>query len=171
MLSRGLPLLLAGLLAACTGDSRIESARVERLPQPVLDAGLRLSFSTEMLDALDHGVPLTLRFRLRGDLTDGRATTSRRIGLRWLPLSRQYQLHDLDTGATRNFPRRTQLLAALDRVRLALPAEWSALRERGALELSVALEVDALPAPLRLPALLSRHWRIDPPLHRWTADN
>jgi hypothetical protein len=91
------------------------------------------------------------------------------LQLRFLPLAQQYQIVDLDNGGVRNFPRRAQLLAALDRVRLALPAEWATLQAGTPVELRVGLEVDALPAPLRLPALLSRQWRIDPPVHRWTA--
>lgn len=162
--------LTVGALTACSGDSRIASARIEREPAPVLDTTLQLALSDQVLEALDRGVALTLRFRVAGQLLRGKVITSRRVGLRWLPLTQQYQLVDLDLGSVRNFSRRAKLLAALDRVRLSLPAEWSTLQPDSDCSLQIALEIDALPAPLRLPALLSSAWNLDPPVHRWTVE-
>lgn len=161
-----LPWLL--LLVACHGGGSIESARIVRLPEPVLDASLRLRPSSQMLAALDRGVPLTLRFRLRTQDATPALDTTRRIELRYLPLAQQYQLRDLDTGLMRYFPRQAQLLAALDRVRLPLDVAWAGLAAGTACTLSLVLDVDALPAPLRLPALVSAQWRLNPAEHRWT---
>jgi hypothetical protein len=162
-----LPWLL--LLGACHGGGSIESARIVRTPEPVLDASLRLRPSTQMLAALDRGVALTLRLRLRTVDAMPALDTSRRIELRYLPLAQQYQLRDLDSGQMRYFARQPQLLAALDRVRLPLDASWAGLADGTICTLALALDVNALPAPLRLPALLSSSWRMNPPEHRWTA--
>jgi hypothetical protein len=90
---------------------------------PALDADLRLVFSSTMLEALDRGIPLTLSMELRADARGAtRLIELRRLELRYLPLAQQYQWLETETGTRRTFPRRTQLLAALDHVRLALPA-------------------------------------------------
>jgi hypothetical protein len=157
------------LLAGCHGGGSIDSARIVRVPEPVLDAGLRLQPTAQMLEALDRGVTLTLRLRLRASFPGGELDSVRRIGIRYLPLAQQYQLTDLDTQAARNFPRRAQLLAALDRVRLPLDAQWAGLPIDAVCRLSLALDIDALPATLRLPALLSADWRLDPQEFRWTS--
>lgn len=162
-----LPCVLA--LAACHGGGSIESARIVRSPEPVLDAGLRLRPSSQMLEALDRGVPLTLRFELRTEGATPTFDSVRRIELRYLPLAQQYQLRDMHSGQMRYFARQPQLLAALDRVRLPLDAAWADVAEGTVCTLSLMLDVDALPAPLRLPALLSPPWRMKPPEHRWTV--
>jgi hypothetical protein len=160
---------LALLLGACHGGGAIESARIDGGPAPALDTRLRLAPPPQLLEALDRGVPLVLRLELRAREASGTRTSTHRILLRFLPLARQYAWTDLDTGAVRYFARRPLLLAALDRVRLPLDPSWSDLAPGARCTLSIALDVDALPAPLRLPALLSPRWRLDPPEFAWTA--
>ncbi len=167
--SRWLALAASVLLAACHGGGTIESARIDTGPAPALDARLRLEPSPELLEALDRGVPLVLRVDLRARDASGARASTHRILLRFLPLARQYAWTDVDTGAVRYFARAPLLLAALDRVRLPLDASWSDLAPGTRCTLSIALDVDALPAPLRLPALLSPRWRLDPPDFAWTA--
>jgi hypothetical protein len=159
------------LLGACHGGGTIESARIDGGAAPVLDARLRLAPSPALLQALDRGVPLVLRLDLRARDGAGARDATHRILLRFLPLARQYAWTDLDTGAVRYFARQTLLLAALDRVRLPLDPSWADLAPGAHVTLSVALDVDALPAPLRLPALLSPRWRLNPPDFAWTAGN
>ena len=71
------------------------------------------------------------------------------------------------SGARRTFPRRTQLLAALDHVRLALPASWGTITAGTPLALTLTLDRSALPGPLRLPSLLARDWRLPEARHAW----
>jgi hypothetical protein len=158
---------LAVLLGACSGGGRIDSARITG--DPALDARLRLSPSPALLEALDHGVPLTLRLRLRADGSAGRLEREHAFELSFLPLARRYRWRDLDDGDARYFARRPQLLAALDRVRVPLDLAWARLPADTRYTLDIALDRDSLPAPLRLPALLSPQWRLDPPAYRWTA--
>jgi len=170
------PLLLAlavALLAACARgtvaappQARIDQAVL--VAGPALEADLRLVFSATMLEALDRGIPLTLTLELRAtSATQGALVEQRRMELRYLPLAQQYQWAQADGGAPRNFPRRTQLLAALDHVRVALPAAWAELPAGAALDLRLALDRRALPGPLRLPALLARDWRLPEARYAW----
>lgn len=156
------------LLAACHGGGAIESARIDGGATPAIDARLRLEPSAQLLAALDRGVPLVLRIEI--DARGARRLDAvRRIELRYLPLAQRYAWTDLETGGTRTFARRSLLLAALDRVRLPLDADWADLPAGTRCTLSVALDIDALPPPLRLPALFSPRWRLDLPEHAWTA--
>lgn len=134
----------------------------------MLAANLRIAFSPVMLEALERGIPLRLAFTLR---REGRgATLSARpsLTLRYAPLAQAFLLVD-DGGATRAFASRTQMLAALDRVRLPLPRDWADAPAGARYELRLRLDDAALPGPLRLPALVSRAWRLATPEHAWRA--
>ncbi len=133
------------------------SARIEPGPVPHLDARLDLRLSARALDGLERGVPIVLDVRLvaRGD--DGTLRERRRLTLRHLPLAQRYLLEGID--APRSFERRTQLLAALDRLRFALPEAWR-LAPGTPVTLDVALDRAALPGPLRIPAWFSSDWRL-----------
>lgn len=170
------PLLLAlavALLAGCARgtvaappQARIDQAVL--VAGPALEADLRLVFSATMLEALDRGIPLTLTLELRAtSATQGALVEQRRMELRYLPLAQQYQWLESASGARRTFPRRTQLLAALDHVRLALPASWGAIAAGTPLALTLTLDRSALPGPLRLPSLLARDWRLPEARHAW----
>jgi hypothetical protein len=119
----------------------------------------------QILDALDHGIALSFAIRLRAQAPSRFgwqhtvAQRVRRVQLRYYPLVRAYQLHDLDEGSVRNYAARAQALAALGDLRLPLH-DWDA---HGATQLDVriALERDDLPGALRLPALFDRAWRVD----------
>jgi hypothetical protein len=162
-------LALAGLamaLAACgqpASTLRIDAASLKRDGEPTLEVDLDLALSPRLIEALDHGVPLTIRFRIDA----GGQGTERHLRLRYLPLVDQYQAYDVERGDGRTFARRAQLLAGLDRVRLPLGADWATAP--GDLVLSVALDRSTLPAALRLPALVDREWQLAGSEHRWTS--
>jgi len=163
---------MAVALAACTQGSgaptaTISAARLAGDDNPVLEAELELRWSPAMLEALERGIPLRLRFELAGENGGSRLHAQRELQLRYLPLARRYEVRDLQTGSARSYPRRPQLLAALDRVRLPLADEWQALRAGGALSLALELDHAALPGPLRLPALLSAQWRLASGEYAW----
>lgn len=168
-------LVLTAALAACSHDANAPGAEVlgARLAgdaSPVLETEVDLRFSPTMLEALDRGIPLRLRFELAGERGATRLSAQRELQLRYVPLARRYQVLDLQTGSSRSFPRRPQLLAALDRVRLPLAPEWAALRDGGTLALDLKLDQAALPGPLRLPALLSAEWRLTAKEFAWRSD-
>ena len=163
---------LAALLPGCgVGASpRAEITRAALIadPAPALEAELVLVLSRDMLDALEQGIPLVLELALEGHDSGAALSVARTLKLRYLPLARRWQLID-GGGAERHFARRAQLLAALDRVRVPLPAEWLALRDDGTFRLTLSLDTAALPGPLRLPALLRRDWRFPSTTYAWHA--
>lgn len=161
--------LLAAVVAGCGTRASaprldIAAARIERRGDGVwLSAGCTWRPSAAMLDALDHGIALTLRLRLVAEAparlgwhADIHAS-ERRVELRYFPLTRQYQWRDLDQGTLRSFDVRASALAAIERLELPLPG-WSDVgAER--YRLAVDLDTDALPGALRLPALVREGWR------------
>jgi hypothetical protein len=153
-----------------------------RAPDALVVQGATLSASTlevrsdwrpdaHVLDALDHGIALTfaIRLRARAPMALGWSHTvaerMRHVQLRYFPLVRQYQLRDLDSGDTRAYAARAQALAALGDLRLPL-SDWSAHGAHG-FDVRIALERDALPGALRLPALLTAAWRVDSGDYAW----
>ena len=158
--------LAAAALVACTGSGegaplRITSATVA---QGVLTARLQWQPSQVLLDALDNGIVLDFVLDLRAygparfGVRDTLAHAERHIELRYFPLTRRYQLRDLDRGETRSYAARSLLVAALEDLRLELPNDWT--RAAGDFALSIRLDRDRLPGALRLPALLRPEWRL-----------
>lgn len=126
-----------------------------------------------VLDALDHGIALSFAIHVRAQSPTWFgwqrtvAQRVRRVQLRYFPLVRAYQLRDLDDGSVRNYGARAQALAALADLRLPL-SDWNA-HDAQRFEVRIALDRDALPGALRLPALLSRAWRVDSAAFAWRA--
>lgn len=163
-------LLLALGLAACTpAESRLDlaAARIDqRGGAELLAIECNWKPSAEMLDALDHGIPLTLSLTLsrqqRG-LFGWRtlASEQHRLELRYFPLTRNYQLRDLQRDTMRSFGVRAAALAAFSR--LELPLHQPGLRAAGDERQHLRIDFDtaALPGALRLPALVDAAWRQD----------
>jgi hypothetical protein len=162
-------LLAALALAACARQGAPElvlsGARVEaRGTGAVLLVECDWRPSAAMLEALDHGVVLGLRLTLsrqhRG-LVGWRdaASVERHLELRWFPLTRQYQLRDLEQGSVRSFGVRASALAALGHYELPLSSRevMAAAAERQ--RLVVDFDAGTLPGALRLPALVQGQWR------------
>jgi hypothetical protein len=162
-------LAFAIALAACgtRPELTIERARVSTGDTPALEAELKLALGPTLEEALARGIPLTLRLQLSAHTASDVRRSERHLVLRYLPLAQRWQLLDREQASARSFARRTQLLAALDRVRLPLDPAW---REAArAYTLEIALDRDALPGTLRLPALVAPAWRLSAPSYRWIA--
>jgi Domain of unknown function (DUF4390) len=159
--------LLALVLAGCAPGEASLALGVARIDRR---AGAELLLvecdwkpSAEMLDALDHGIPLTLRLELareqRGWLGwQAHQVETHSIELRYFPLSRNYQLRDIG-GGVRSFGVRAAALAALSR--FEVPLRDPDLRAIGGERQRLRIELDAaaLPGALRLPALVHASWR------------
>jgi hypothetical protein len=143
----------------------------------LLTAQLDWQPSAVLLDALDHGIPLdfeiTLKARAPNDF--GWQRTLAQIHwhrqLRYFPLTRQYQLRDLDptpAGATetRSYAARASLIAAIADLRLELPAMFPVTSAQQ-YALRIELERDNLPGALRLPALFDPDWRLSSGNYVW----
>lgn len=163
--------LLALLLAGCVGETP-DRARIEQAIARDSGAGLvleveqALGFPPTVLEALANGIPLRLAYSLQGCGDPPEWQAAHYIELRYAPLQRAYELHA--TGSpVRRFGRRSALVAALDRVRVPLPA---GLPEGCQGSIRVALDLTSLPTPLRFPALLfPEQWRLVSPLASWQA--
>lgn len=107
-----------------------------------------------MKEALARGVPLVFLVEARTDDWGGRLLATRRYDVQYLPLSRRYRLRD-DGGGERIFARRAALMAALEQVELPLPRSAAQMYR-----VRFSLVLDALPAPLRLPARFDPAWHL-----------
>jgi hypothetical protein len=170
--------MLAVLLAGCgviaqqaPGSLSVRSAAVVANGNGVrLDLGLDCKLSGPMQDALDHGIPITLRIDVRaGSWVRTRAVATRRVELRYFPLSRRYQLRETDPNDVRSFSTPAYLIAALGSLRLGLPDDFSSLPAATPLQVSARIDPAALPGALRLPALFEPAWRLAAKDYAWTA--
>ncbi|MBU6198526.1 MAG: DUF4390 domain-containing protein [Xanthomonadaceae bacterium] len=126
----------------------------------------------QVLDALDHGIELpfvvTLQALRPGDFEMEKSAQIRRhIRLRYFPLSRQYQMRDLEDATTRNYVVRALAVQAMENLRLTLAGTDTAGVTQW--RVRIALDRDALPGALRLPALLQSAWHMDSETYTWRA--
>ena len=116
---------------------------------------LALALSGEPLQALEQGVALPFRLQWRRcEPGCGAVLGEQRIELRHAPLLQRYVLQFGDSPP-RQFPFRAALLGAFEQppvLPLTPGAGW---------QVRVQLWREALPAPLRLPALLRDSWQLD----------
>lgn len=165
------------LLALCAcapgGSSRtleVEAARIEPGPQPALVVDLDFAPRAQVLEALDRGVAIRLEFDLGGHDENNYVVFERHsVVLTYQPLVLQWQLERSGESSPRLFSSRSELMAAIDQVRLPLRRDWLQLRGRRDYSLRVRLRQASLPGPLRLPAWFSRAWRIDSGEVSWTT--
>jgi hypothetical protein len=152
-----LPLLVACAEVAPEAHALAEVRRIELVggvDAPRLSAQLRLELSPTMREALARGIPLVFEVETRTDDWGGRLLLRRRYEAQYLPLSRRYRLRE-DQAGERIFARRAALVAALEQLDLPLPRSGSQMYR-----LRFRLVLDALPAPLRLPARFDPAWRL-----------
>lgn len=161
-LSVALLLALGGCLGTTPERARIVAVRVlQDAGGAQLELTQDLRFSRTMRDALSHGIPLRLVYDVRGC----GVASWQVIELRYVPLTRHYELQRHGDAQPRSFVRRSALLASLDRIRLPLPATPPAGCSG---QVRVALDLTTLPTPLRFPALLRRsEWRMISPDTAW----
>ena len=170
---RIISLLCCIVLAACAGAPRAFVVRSAAVDAGTLAARLEWRPDARVLEALDNGIALQfdVRVKAQGAATLlGRPTLAlqtRHLQLRYFPLSRQYQLRDLDLDQARSYAARALALAAIEDLRLPLPA-WNAANAEG-FSLEIALDRDALPGALRMPALLLPAWRLCRGEYAWPA--
>lgn len=171
--------LLLGLLWAVSGRAagfEVSSATT-RLEGGVyrLSAQIEYRFSNAALDALQNGVPLTVEIemevrRRRPWLWDETVyALAQRFQLEYHPLSRQYLVNNLNSGERRGFPTRTAALRFMGRISDFPLLDRSLLLEDERYEgaLRARLDLETLPAPLRLFAYLSEDWRLSSDWYTW----
>ena len=170
---------LGVLLTACQGaaDSNTYGFELAELDAILEDRQINISTRLDMRlsrpvrEALDRGIPLTVEFvarhRQRDRWLSGIENQIRtRWQIRYLPLSRHYALSDLQSGQQETFARFRHLQVRMNQVVLELPL---ASGSHGAhqLEVKASLRLASLPAPMRLPALFSREWKLQSAWKKW----
>jgi hypothetical protein len=140
-----------------------------------LNAQIEYHFGRAALDALQNGVPLTVEVEMevrrhRPWLWDETVyTLAQRWRLEYHALSRQYLVTNLNSGERRAFPSQVIALQAMGRIKdfPLLDQTLLAPNERYDGALRARLDLDALPAPLRLFAHLSEDWRLASEWYAW----
>lgn len=140
-----------------------------------LNAQIEYNFSEPALDALQNGVPLTIELmmevrRRRSWVWDETVySLVQRFRLEYHALSRQYLVHNLNSGERRNFSTRPAALRFMGQIHEFPLLDRSLLapdrRYEGALRAQLAL--DTLPTPLRLFAYLSEDWQLASEWYTW----
>jgi hypothetical protein len=175
LLTNALSILCAIALVACARAPASPALAVSAadISNSVLNAHLQWHPDASVLAALDNGIALDfiVTVRAQGASVLGwrrtLAAQQRHLELRYYPLSRQYQWRDLEGGETRSYAARALLIAALEDLRLPVPGLHAAGAQRFVLD--IALDRNALPGALRLPALLRPAWRLSSGDYAWPA--
>ena len=143
-----------------------------------LDARLQLVLSSEALDALNKGLPLTIELQLRmlrerrllPDELD--AELAVRFELEYRPLSQRYIVRNLNSGNQDSFATLYSALNSLGRVD-GLPVIDDALLQadkRYRVRLRSLLNTQQYPAPLRLLFFWRDQWQLKSEWFEWSLE-
>jgi hypothetical protein len=168
-------LVLTLLLAGCSRSESGFGFRLEQVDSRVTTAGLeitvhqKLALSREASDALEHGVPLSLQTAVSLRTASQHRDIEqqhRNFEIRYLPLSKRYQLTVAQPFSVSTFPRLRHVLTDLATVTFTLgpvpmPASACEIRVR------TFLDTRHMPPPMRLPARFSSRWRHDSGWQAW----
>ena len=148
----------------------IKDVSISRGYQSVLiNLKQEMSLSQQALEALQHGVDLTIRLdlELRNDSNMIVVRRhARRFQIHYRALLERYQLIDESTGTQRTFSRLRHVFAAIDNLDIRLP---TGPLPPGNYELRarIQLEEGLLPSPMQLPAMFSSDWQHDSEWSVW----
>ena len=174
-------LCAATLLTSCQPHGQQEAqwhltlhqAQVARTQgQILIHSGLDLLLSPDVEQALHQGIALRFNVQLRSArhyrfwalLMDQQTHT---WTINYLPLSRQYRLTS-PTGQQRLYTRWRHLNAALkEQQHFVFDLDSTQANFDYQVQLRAALDLQSLPAPLRLPALFSAQWRLASGWNTW----
>ena len=143
-----------------------------------LDARLQLVLSSEALEALSSGVPLTIELQLevirvrRFVWDDSEAELALRYELEYRPLSQRYLVRNLNSGDQDSFATLYSALNNLGRVQ-GLPVIDDALLEYGKdyrIRLRAMLNTQQYPAPLRLLFFWRDEWQLQSEWFEWLLE-
>ncbi len=174
-----LTLLLAALLygQAAWGGSRVVDVHAEVRDGVVfVDADLVISPSQEVIDAMRNSIALNLV--IEADIAEPRewlwdrrlASDARRLKLEYHALSRTWMVTDFAARETHTFTDLSGAVDSLSRIRAWRLTRWERLEGRDRLlgRLRVRLQVNKLPLPLRVPALIDPAWDLDSDWFLWS---
>ena len=144
----------------------------------LLDARLQLVLSSDALDALDSGVPLTIELeaqllrvrRLYLDAQD--AELNFRFELEYRPLSQRYIVRNLNSGEQSSFATLYSALNNLGRI-TNLPLVDDAALESDRpyrVRIRAKLQTQQYPAPLRLIFFWRSQWHLESEWFEWMLE-
>lgn len=170
--------LIACVLALATtvaraGEAWVEAASIQAHPEHCeASIRLRLDPAPELIEALEQGIGLVLRYEFLSGPWWRRASAHHEIQIGYQPLTRHYLLHPLSPGSNlsdRAFVRRGALLSALEEVpRMRLDDALCAGARQG-FGFRARLDPESLPAPLRLTTWFDPNWALDTGWTQWPA--
>ena len=144
----------------------------------MLDARLQLVLSSEALNALNSGVPLTIELQMQVirsrrfylDALD--AELAFRFELEYRPISQRYIVRNLNTGNQDSFATLYSALNYLGRVqRLPVIDESLLIPDRGyRVRLRALLATEQYSAPLRLLFFWRDEWQLKSEWYEWTLE-
>jgi hypothetical protein len=174
---RQLVVFLMLFLVGCAQEQADFGFNIEAIESRVSSVGIKvlveqkLILSQEAQDALRHGVPLDIQTRValrkKGSGRDV-SSASRGFQIRYLPLSKHYQLTASRPHEVITRPRLRHILAKLSAIELTVPGgPW-----HDSMDIRVRSELDSshLPSPMRLPTLFSPQWKHDSGWQSWPAE-
>ncbi len=169
-------LLAANALAAEYGFQVLRAELLHKKDDYVLNADIDYRFSEPAIDALKNGVPLTLvvRFEVERERTywwnESLARAKWRLQIRYHSLGKLFQLVDEKSGTQKNFVSFQAMLETLSALRdlPVLKADRMPSGQRYLAKMSVQLNIEALPLPLRPTAYLTPKWYLNSGWFRWT---
>ncbi len=141
----------------------------------LLDIAEEYELSENMLEALEHGVPLTFVTRVnmqrQGSWIWNKDLVQLEIQkvLRYHPLSSQYRVDSLYTDTGQTYATRDAALRALGEIR-DLPLIEESLLEQGKfylVDVQTQHDIGALPLPLRPLAYVSPGWHLSSKVWEW----
>jgi len=168
-----LVLALVGFVVAPNAwaeDFTIRKANVELIDQVYyLNASIDYRFPSKVLEALHKGVPLIIRIdievvRTRNYVWDESvAGLSQRYLLSYQPLTQQYKVSNLNSGALQNYTSFPEAVSELGDVKELPIIDRKLLldHEEYKVRLQAGLEIERLPVPMRLLAYVTPDWHLN----------
>lgn len=141
----------------------------------MLNANLSLQLGDDVLDALDNGVAVTLRFtvgieRYRKHLWNESAINlSQRYRIKIHPLTNRILVVNVNTGLSNDFRELNDALSALSELR-GFPLTSSQFLDQGESYLGnfeIDIDIEALPPPMRPAAYFSSDWNTSSDTFQW----
>ena len=140
-----------------------------------LDAKLEFNFDPEMIDALEHGVSISIDINIlikreRNWLWDPKVKEKTlNFRLEQHPLSDRYLVTNLNDKNVRQFQTLDAALEFLGTIHnyLLVPRSALARDEKYICMIKAELNTEALPPALRPIAAVSKKWQLDSPWYEW----
>jgi len=134
----------------------------------LIDASIHFEFNERVLDALQHGVPLTIELQLQVVRKGARFWEQSRVNLqlyrilRFHALTQLYEIQSLEHDSSQSFATRDIAITALGEFQ-SLPVvdqRQLAKDEHYAIKLRAILDIESLPLTLRPLAYLTSDWNL-----------